>query len=81
MIASNNNEFYDATDFIFFSFGSKVHKLYHSMARLFGFREFFTRTKHDSFLVINSVINRYLLRFFDCLAHPNLSATFATDEK
>ena len=24
---------------------------------------------------------RYLLRFFDCLAHPNLSATFATDEK
>ena len=25
--------------------------------------------------------NRYLLRFFDCLAHPNLSATFATDQK
>ena len=24
---------------------------------------------------------RYLLRFFDCLAHPNLSAPFATDEK
>ena len=24
---------------------------------------------------------RYLSRFFDCLAHPNLSATFATDEK
>ena len=24
---------------------------------------------------------RYLLRFFDCLAHPNLSANFATDEK
>ena len=24
---------------------------------------------------------RYLLRFFDCLAHPNLSATFATDQK
>ena len=23
----------------------------------------------------------YLLRFFDCLAHPNLSATFATDQK
>ena len=28
-----------------------------------------------------SIINRYLLRFFDCLAHPNLSATFATDQK
>ena len=25
--------------------------------------------------------NRYLLRFFDSLAHPNLSATFATDKK
>ena len=24
---------------------------------------------------------RYLLRFFNCLAHPNLSGTFATDEK
>ena len=24
---------------------------------------------------------RYLLRFFDCLAHPNLRATFATDQK
>ena len=24
---------------------------------------------------------RYLLRIFDCLAHPNLSATFATDQK
>ena len=23
--------------------------------------------------------NRYLSRFFDCLAHPNLSATLATD--
>ena len=27
------------------------------------------------------VMNRYLWRFFDCLAHPNLSATFAPDEK
>ena len=24
---------------------------------------------------------RYLLRCFDCLAHPNLSTTFATDQK
>ena len=24
---------------------------------------------------------RYILRFFDCLAHPNLSATYATDQK
>ena len=24
---------------------------------------------------------RYLLRFFDCLAHPNLSVTLATDQK
>ena len=27
------------------------------------------------------VHNRYHLRFFDCLAHPNPSATFATDQK
>ena len=27
------------------------------------------------------LLPRYLLRFFECLAHPNLSATFATDEK
>ena len=27
------------------------------------------------------LLTRYLLRFFDCLAHPNLSATFATDQK
>ena len=26
------------------------------------------------------VYRRYLLRFFDCLAHPNLSETFATDQ-
>ena len=25
--------------------------------------------------------SRYLSRFFDCLAHPNLSATLATDQK
>ena len=24
---------------------------------------------------------RYLSRFFDCLAHPNISATLATDQK
>ena len=27
------------------------------------------------------VSSRYLLRVFDCLVHPNLSATFATDQK
>ena len=27
------------------------------------------------------VRNRYLSRFFDCLAHPNLSAAFAIDQK
>ena len=27
------------------------------------------------------IYSRYLLRFFDCLVHPNLSATFATDQK
>ena len=27
------------------------------------------------------ICNRYLLRFFDCVAHPNLTATFATDQK
>ncbi len=31
-------------------------------------------------LNIFAVYSRYLLRFFDCLAHPNLSATFATDQ-
>ena len=29
---------------------------------------------------IQSMNNRYLLKFFDCLAHPKLSATFATDQ-
>ena len=27
------------------------------------------------------ILSRYLSRFFDCLAHPNLSATLATDQK
>ena len=27
------------------------------------------------------IYNRYLLRIFECLAHPNQSATFATDQK
>ena len=27
------------------------------------------------------ILIRYLWRFLDCLAHPNLSATFATDQK
>ena len=27
------------------------------------------------------ILTRYLLRFFDCLEHPNLSATLATDQK
>jgi hypothetical protein len=30
--------------------------------------------------VLFNLIIRYLLRFFDCLAHPNLCATFATDQ-
>ena len=29
----------------------------------------------------NEIRTRYLLRLFDCLAHPNLGATFATDQK
>ena len=28
-----------------------------------------------------SLLNRYLLRLFDCLEHPNLGAPFATDPK
>ena len=35
--------------------------------------------KHPTFLL--TLHNRYLLRFFDCLAHPNISAAFATDQK
>ena len=35
----------------------------------------------SAYLTDTYLSNRYLLRFFDCLAHPNLSATFATDEK
>ena len=31
--------------------------------------------------VAYSISNRYHSRFFDCLAHPNLSATLATDQK
>ena len=33
------------------------------------------------FFLIWPIVIRYLFRFFDCLAHPNLSATFATDQK
>ena len=32
-------------------------------------------------LNFEEVFIRYLLRLFDSLAHPNLSATFATDQK
>jgi hypothetical protein len=32
-------------------------------------------------LICNELVLRYLLRLFDCLAHPNLSAPFATDQK
>jgi hypothetical protein len=40
------------------------------------------KDKLDHVLVLfMGLCNRYLLRFFDCLAHPNLSATFATDQK
>ena len=37
-----------------------------------------TKTNQNLFRYIH---NRYLLRFFDCLAHPNLGAPFATDQK
>ena len=30
---------------------------------------------------VRYLLSRYLLRFFDYLAHPNLSGTFATDQK
>ena len=35
------------------------------------------------FLILTAwyFISRYLSRFFDCLAHPNLSPTFGTDHK
>ena len=33
------------------------------------------------YITLGTIYIRYLLRFFDCLAHPNLSATFATDQK
>ena len=35
----------------------------------------------DDIFVEQEITTRYLLRFFDCLAHPKLSATFATDQK
>ena len=31
--------------------------------------------------VDDSLVIRYHSRFFDCLAHPNLSAVLATDQK
>ena len=37
--------------------------------------------KKEKNIVMRSIRIRYLLRFFDCLAHPNLSATCATDQK
>ena len=30
---------------------------------------------------LQGLLNRHHSRFFDCLAHPNLSATLATDQK
>ena len=39
------------------------------------------RVSHEHLMVATDLYNRYILRFFDCLAHPNLSATFATDQK
>ena len=33
------------------------------------------------YLTDTYLLSRYLLRLFDCLAHPNLGATFATDQK
>ena len=41
-------------------------------------------TNPDQAIIAISVENvsiKYHSRFFDCLAHPNLSATFATDQK
>ena len=35
----------------------------------------------DLLVLARYLFIRHLLRFFDCLAHPNLSATFATDQK
>ena len=35
---------------------------------------------HDTILKVHKKF-RYHSRFFDCLAHPNLSATLATDQK
>ena len=35
----------------------------------------------DTFKALEGLPNRYLLRFFDCLAHPNPSAALATDQK
>ena len=32
-------------------------------------------------VIRESLHSRYHSRFFDCLAHPNLSATLATDQK
>ena len=34
-----------------------------------------------AFLNWIGLFNRHLLRFYDCLGHPNLSATLATDQK
>ena len=39
--------------------------------------------QHDSITIATEQEShiRYLLRFFGCLAHPNLSATLTTDQK
>ena len=48
------------------------------------FKKYF-REKHKKprtiCLPINYLFNRCVSRFFDCLAHPNLSATLAIDQK
>ena len=43
--------------------------------------KFVGKIRRKNLFFIHTIGIRYLLRLFDCLAHPSLSATFATDQK
>jgi hypothetical protein len=67
---------------------SSITGLVHTQTSLQALHLMFTisiRHKYTSHFLIDFhmyyVVSRHFSRFFDCLEHPNLSATLATDQK
>jgi hypothetical protein len=54
-----------------------------NVAIIFSIKPTFTLFSYDLYSgsLVHNPYSRYHSRFFDCLAHPNLSATLATDQK